>query len=139
MSPAQDEAPDRPEAARRPLAAGGLVALGIVFGDIGTSPLYAFRESFLGRGAALAATPANVLGVLSLIFWALIVVISIKYLLLVMRADNRGEGGIIALVVAAQSPAGEPRQLAQRPDRSWACSAPRCSTATARSRRRSRC
>ncbi len=98
MSPAQDEAPDRPEAARRPLAAGGLVALGIVFGDIGTSPLYAFRESFLGRGAALAATPANVLGVLSLIFWALIVVISIKYLLLVMRADNRGEGGIIALV-----------------------------------------
>jgi KUP system potassium uptake protein len=101
MTPAQDEppqAPDRPETPERPLAAAGLVALGIVFGDIGTSPLYAFRESFLGRGAALPATPANVLGVLSLIFWALIVVISIKYLLLVMRADNRGEGGIIALV-----------------------------------------
>ena len=84
--------------ARPPLAALGLAALGIVFGDIGTSPLYALREAFLGSDPPLAATPSNVLGVLSLIFWALIIVISIKYLLLVMRADNRGEGGIIALV-----------------------------------------
>jgi KUP system potassium uptake protein len=91
-------APDRAEPPQRSLAGAGLVALGIVFGDIGTSPLYAFRESFLGHGAPLAATPGNVLGVLSLIFWALIIVISIKYLALVMRADNRGEGGIIALV-----------------------------------------
>jgi KUP system potassium uptake protein len=75
-----------------------LVALGIVYGDIGTSPLYAFRESLLGSGARLLPTATNVLGILSLIFWALIVVISIKYLLLVMRADNRGEGGIVALV-----------------------------------------
>jgi KUP system potassium uptake protein len=77
---------------RRPLVATSLVALGIVYGDIGTSPLYAFRESLLGHARS------EVLGVLSLIFWALIIVISIKYLLIVMRADNRGEGGIIALV-----------------------------------------
>ena len=97
--PRPSPAPERPEPpARAPLLWSSLVALGIVYGDIGTSPLYAFRESFLGQGAPLAATPVNVLGVLSLIFWALIVVISIKYLLLVLRADNRGEGGIIALV-----------------------------------------
>ena len=92
------DSPPREAPARPSLAAVGLVALGIVFGDIGTSPLYALREAFLGYGPPLPATPINVLGILSLIFWALIVVISIKYLLLVMRADNRGEGGIIALV-----------------------------------------
>lgn len=74
-----------------------LAALGIVFGDIGTSPLYAFRESFLGL-AHLEVTPAHIFGVLSMITWSLIIVISIKYLLVVMRADNAGEGGIIALV-----------------------------------------
>jgi KUP system potassium uptake protein len=93
------EAADRPETPERPtLLWTSLVALGIVYGDIGTSPLYAFRESFLGQTAPLAATQGNVLGVLSLIFWALIIIISIKYLALVMRADNRGEGGIVALV-----------------------------------------
>ncbi|NJM50930.1 MAG: potassium transporter Kup [Sphingomonadales bacterium] len=74
-----------------------LGALGIVFGDIGTSPLYAFRESFLGL-AHLDVTHAHVFGVLSMITWSLILVISIKYILVVMRADNGGEGGIIALV-----------------------------------------
>jgi KUP system potassium uptake protein len=74
-----------------------LAALGVVFGDIGTSPLYALRECFHGPHA-IAPTPANVLGVLSLIFWALIVVISIKYVTYVMRADNQGEGGILALM-----------------------------------------
>ncbi len=78
------------------LAALALGALGVVYGDIGTSPLYAFRECFAHVGG-LPVTPQNVLGVLSLIFWSLILVISIKYLLLVMRADNRGEGGILAL------------------------------------------
>ncbi len=73
-----------------------LGALGVVYGDIGTSPLYAFRESFRGENE-LAVSPANVLGVLSLIFWSLIIVISIKYLVFVLRADNRGEGGILAL------------------------------------------
>jgi KUP system potassium uptake protein len=73
-----------------------LTALGVVYGDIGTSPLYAIRES-LGEHYGLAPVPENVLGVLSLIFWSLIIVISIKYLSFVMRADNRGEGGMIAL------------------------------------------
>jgi len=86
-----------------PAATGGryllvlsLAAVGIVYGDIGTSPIYAFRESFLAEHG-ITPTPANVLGVLSLIFWALIVLISVKYLTFVLRADNRGEGGILAL------------------------------------------
>jgi KUP system potassium uptake protein len=74
-----------------------MAALGVVYGDIGTSPLYALRECFLGRHH-LPPTPANVLGILSLIFWALTLVISVKYLLFLMRADNRGEGGILALL-----------------------------------------
>jgi len=74
-----------------------LAALGIVYGDIGTSPLYALRECFFGT-EPVAVTPENILGVLSLIFWALIVVISVKYLILIMRADNNGEGGILALL-----------------------------------------
>ena len=78
------------------LLALSLAALGVVFGDIGTSPLYAMRECFHGPHG-IAATPANVLGVLSLIVWALLVIISLKYLGFILRADNRGEGGILAL------------------------------------------
>ena len=74
-----------------------LAALGVVYGDIGTSPLYAMRECFAGSHA-IAPTHDNVLGVLSLIFWALIIVISVNYVTFVMRADNRGEGGILALL-----------------------------------------
>lgn len=74
-----------------------LGALGIVYGDIGTSPLYALRECF-SEHYGLAPNDNNVLGVLSLIFWSLIIIISIKYLLIVMRADNDGEGGILALM-----------------------------------------
>jgi KUP system potassium uptake protein len=74
-----------------------LSALGVVFGDIGTSPLYALRECFDGVHA-IPVTPDNVLGVLSLIVWSLIITVSIKYVLFVMRADNEGEGGILALV-----------------------------------------
>lgn len=74
-----------------------LASLGVVCGDIGTSPLYAMRECFHGAHS-VAPTPANILGVLSLIFWSLIIVISTKYLAVVMRADNRGEGGILALM-----------------------------------------
>lgn len=74
-----------------------IAALGVVFGDIGTSPLYAMRECFSGaHGVAL--TPSNILGVLSLILWSLIFIVSIKYLLFVMRADNKGEGGILSLM-----------------------------------------
>ena len=74
-----------------------LAALGVVFGDIGTSPLYSLRECFYGEHG-VAPTTVNVLGVLSLIFWALVLVISIKYVTYVMRMDNQGEGGILALM-----------------------------------------
>ena len=80
----------------RRLATLSLAALGIVFGDIGTSPLYAFRES-LSAAYSLRVSPLNVLGVLSLIFWSLVLVVSVKYLVFVMRADHDGEGGILAL------------------------------------------
>jgi KUP system potassium uptake protein len=82
---------------RRYLLTLSLGALGVVYGDIGTSPLYAFRECFR-KEHNLAPTPENILGVLSLIFWSLVIVISVKYLVFVMRADNRGEGGILALL-----------------------------------------
>lgn len=78
-----------------------LAALGVVYGDIGTSPLYAMREVFASEHHPVAITPDNVLGVLSLIFWALMVVISGKYVSFIMRADNRGEGGIMALMALA--------------------------------------
>ena len=74
-----------------------LVALGVVYGDIGTSPLYALRECFKEE-YGLARTPANVYGVLSLVVWALILVVSVKYLIFILRADNRGEGGVLALL-----------------------------------------
>jgi KUP system potassium uptake protein len=73
-----------------------LAALGVVYGDIGTSPLYAFKEAIGEHGVAV--TPDNVYGVLSMIFWAVTLIVSLKYVLLVMRADNHGEGGILALL-----------------------------------------
>ncbi|WP_434385869.1 potassium transporter Kup [Melittangium boletus] len=94
--PSVPQAPD----GRKRVAALAVGALGIVFGDIGTSPLYALRECFTGDHG-VAPTHDNVLGVLSLIFWALIVVVSVKYVVFVMRADNRGEGGILALMALA--------------------------------------
>ena len=93
----------------RYLAVLTLGALGVVYGDIGTSPLYALRECFHGPHA-VPATSENVLGVLSLIFWSLTLIISIKYLLFVMRADNDGEGGILALLaLVSRQPAQERR------------------------------
>jgi len=77
-----------------------LGALGVVYGDIGTSPLYAFQQCFAGS-ATLAVTRDNVLGILSLMFWSLILIVSVKYLSLVMRAGNKGEGGILALLSLA--------------------------------------
>ena len=82
-----------------------LAALGVVYGDIGTSPLYALRECFTGPHA-IDVSRANVLGVLSLIAWSLVIVVSVKYLLFVMRADNAGEGGILALVALVRARAG---------------------------------
>ena len=77
-----------------PLALG---ALGVVYGDIGTSPLYSFKEAFTESAHELVVDKVNVYGVCSLVFWSLLIIISVKYLLFVMRADNRGEGGILAL------------------------------------------
>ena len=80
------------------LAFLSLTALGVVYGDIGTSPLYALRECFKASEYGLEPTQDNVYGVLSLIVWSLIMVVSVKYLAFIMRADNRGEGGILALL-----------------------------------------
>ncbi|MCU0943316.1 MAG: KUP/HAK/KT family potassium transporter, partial [Hydrogenophaga sp.] len=81
------------------LAALTLTALGVVFGDIGTSPMYALREVF--HSAHLPVNEANVLGVLSLLFWTMTLVVSLKYVLLILRADNHGEGGLIAMMALA--------------------------------------
>src|SRR6185503_11084552 len=77
-----------------------LAALGVVYGDIGTSPLYALRECFHGPHS-IVPSPANILGVLSMIFWSLVIVISVKYLVFVLNADNHGEGGILSLTALA--------------------------------------
>lgn len=81
----------------QPLAVLSLAVLGVVYGDIGTSPIYALRETFAGKHP-IPVTADNVLGVLSLIFWTLILVVSVKYMIFVLRADNRGEGGTFALM-----------------------------------------
>jgi KUP system potassium uptake protein len=87
--------------AKTSVAALTLGALGVVFGDIGTSPLYAMKETFSGAHE-LAPDPASVYGVLSLVFWAITIIVSIKYVIFVMRADNGGEGGIMALIALVQ-------------------------------------
>ena len=78
------------------LSALTVAAIGVVYGDIGTSPLYTMREAFGHAGGLHLSEPA-VLGVLSLVFWSLILVVTVKYVVLILRADNRGEGGVIAL------------------------------------------
>ena len=102
-----DTSPAHPRG--RQLAVLTLGALGIVYGDIGTSPLYALRECFHGPHG-IAPTPDNILGVLSLIFWSLTLVVSIKYLVFVMRADNGGEGGILALLALVSRQADASRR-----------------------------
>ena len=90
------------DASHKPgLAAPTLAALGVVYGDIGTSPLYTLKECFYGPHG-LEPTPEGVIGVVSLIIWSLVVVITIKYLVFVMRADNQGDGGILALTALAR-------------------------------------
>jgi KUP system potassium uptake protein len=81
---------------KRPMAPLVLGAIGVVFGDIGTSPLYTLRTAFSGHHG-LPLNPDNVMGILSVIFWALMAIVTLKYITLIMRADNRGEGGILAL------------------------------------------
>src|SRR5436853_1609504 len=95
--------PDQDSRERRTSqAALTLLALGVVFGDIGTSPLYAVKETF-SPDHGIELTHANILGGLSTIFWALMIVVSLKYVVLIMRADNRGEGGFMALIALALS------------------------------------
>ena len=86
----------------RSLAALALGALGVVYGDIGTSPLYTVKEIFTGSGG-IPLSQVNVVGVVSVIFWALMIVVSLKYVTLILRADNHGEGGIMALLALASS------------------------------------
>ncbi len=105
-------APKKPgncvSASKSSLSALTLGAIGVVYGDIGTSVLYAFKEVFVSGHVPI--TTDNVLGVLSLFFWALTVVVSVKYVVLIMRADNNGEGGLMALLaLASMSTRGNPR------------------------------
>ena len=88
---------------RRPVPAAGmlLAVLGVVYGDIGTSPLYAFKASMQMFGRVPVAT-VEIMGILSLIFWSLVLIVTVKYVTLIMHADNRGEGGILALMALAQ-------------------------------------
>jgi KUP system potassium uptake protein len=92
----------KPHSESNRLATLAVAALGVVYGDIGTSPLYAMKEVFSGAHHPVPVTPDNVLGILSLIFWTLVVIVSLKYASFIMRADNYGEGGIMALLALEQ-------------------------------------
>jgi KUP system potassium uptake protein len=93
------------ETRRQGVAALTLGAIGVVYGDIGTSPIYAFREALRATGAAVPGAP-EVLGILSLLIWTLILIVTVKYVFLLLRADNRGEGGILALYTLVRLAAG---------------------------------
>jgi KUP system potassium uptake protein len=101
-----------PSASRSRLWYLSLGAIGVVYGDIGTSPLYAVRECF-SEHTGIAVTPENVLGLLSLIFWSLIIVVSVKYVIFMLRADHRGEGGVLALMTLI-APRGSERTRSGR-------------------------
>ncbi len=102
-------APNEKKIEKAGLGALTLATLGVVFADIGTSPLYAIRETFAGIHP-LEASPANVMGILSLVFWVLLLVVSLKYVAVMMRADNGGEGGVLALMsLALQSTSAKPK------------------------------
>ena len=98
--------PIRPDAHKHSLPALMLGAIGVVYGDIGTSPLYAMKESFIGPHP-LAVDPLHIFGVLSLIFWSLMLIVTLKYVLVAMRADNQGRG---RLVRAARADLAQPRR-----------------------------
>ena len=109
--------PGKPEAGERAVAHGGrlaglaLAALGVVYGDIGTSPLYALQECFHGSHP-FAPTRENVFGIVSMVLWTLVVVVAVKYHLYVLRADNHGEGGILALMALVRGKLQRPRSRA---------------------------
>src|SRR5437867_10835592 len=97
QNPHTTSAQTRPPPRGRYLARLSLLALGVVYGDIGTSPLYALREAFHGQHG-IPVTQGNVLGVLSLIFWPLILIVTVKYHVVIIRAVNQGEGGVLVLM-----------------------------------------
>jgi len=125
----------RPGEARPPrgrqagLALLTLGALGVVFGDIGTSPLYALQTVFSADGHAVKATSDDVYGVLSLVFWSITMVVSVKFVTFIMRADNDGEGGIMALIALVQT-ASLKRRWAKMALIAAGLLGSRCSTAT---------
>ncbi|UTH74038.1 potassium transporter Kup [Chromobacterium sp. IIBBL 290-4] len=99
----------------QPVALLALAALGVVYGDLGTSPLYALQEAF-NPEHGVQATPENVVGVVSLFLWSLILMVSVKYVLVLMRADNKGEGGILALLAQIT---GEKPETGKRSTAAW--------------------
>ena len=101
----------RAQAHSQPLPLLVVGAVGVVFGDIGTSPLYAMKESFIGPHP-LAVDRLHIFGVLSLVFWSLMLVVTIKYVTFILRADNRGEGGSLALLALSQRNSGKNRWTA---------------------------
>src|SRR5207237_7076043 len=109
MSAITSPAPSEP-LHRSSTAALVVGAIGVVFGDIGTSPLYALKTAFKPE-TGIPLTPDNVMGILSLIVWSMMWVITIKYLFVMMRADNNGEGGILALLALALRGVGERPRL----------------------------
>src|SRR3954462_5450163 len=110
----QDAEPtgDAPHAPRGGLAKLAVAAIGVVFGDIGTSPIYAFRETFAGHHQLPPNAP-HVFGVLSLIFWSMMLVVTFKYVTIIMRADNKGEGGSLALLALINRKAGDRKRWAR--------------------------
>ena len=102
---------DAAHGVKQPMAPLMLGAIGVVFGDVGTSPLYTMREVF-GPHHGIVLNAESVLGLLSVVFWSLMIIVTIKYVSIVLRADNRGEGGVLAIAALAQRDARTPRQTA---------------------------
>src|SRR3954462_11902959 len=113
MAVAASAPPGRAPVHHAGMTALTLAALGVVFGDIGTSPLYALQTVFTIDNHAVKATPEDVYGVISLMFWSITLVVSVKYIGIVMRADNEGEGGVMALVALVRRLLGEGRSGAR--------------------------
>ena len=111
-----------------------LGSVGVVYGDIGTSPLYALREALHQASRDGILGESEVIGIVSLLLWTLILIVTLKYVVLMLRADNRGEGGTLSLLALAQRAVGRRTPCSW----DWGSQGPRSSTATPRSRRRSR-
>ena len=111
---AEDQAPNEAAPghghAQGSLGKLALGAIGIVFGDIGTSPIYAFRQTFAGEQQTLAPDQLHVYGVLSLIFWSMMIIVTLSYVTIIMRADNKGEGGSLALLALINRSTGDKRR-----------------------------